>query len=613
MPHIISQASRMAHHGCRSGLPADNNIPSSVTRVIVKTPGHQEDFTVAHDTSVRQFKEKLSAHFKCQMDQIVLVFMGRLLKDHDTLSQRGILDGHTIHLVIKSKNGSRSRILHSHNLSTNEPCLQDRNTNGNSGVCQPAGVSHISGKAAHFVESERPKEHIQDTEVGGTELEVQKLENPIVQQLLSNVDLMRQFISDHPDMQQLVQQNPEVSNILENSEILCQTLELARNLAIIQEIMQTQQPAQNLEQPRNPQSCLGLETISGGDNVLGHSYADFSDQVLNSLHDLFGSNIFKALLEGQIPEVDSSTPSPPPSQEQWNQLSQLPTTRVIYSSSRSGLTSIISPNTTPNRANHTCRVNTAALSTKSQSQTCAIQQPAGVPALPSIELSQQSQAKDKHATTSSDSFDQSSEEDLHPLDEQSSSQITGSMMQLLLNNPNLAAQIMSFMSMSQLSEQWRQPLLTFLQQTQLSDMLLSLTNPKASQALLQIEQSLQILATEAPNLLPCVAPYLWGLAWLPAPCCSYSDAVPCTGNMSDMTESKMSECCHKCGTVPQRTQSLADAPSQLLQVPEIRYSKQMESLQAMGFGNYQANLQALIATEGDTSAAIHKLKRSQGF
>ncbi|XP_032282783.1 ubiquilin-like protein [Phoca vitulina] len=604
----------MAQSGRPSGLPADKNISSSVTRVIVKTAGKQEDFMIADDTSVRQFKEKLSAHFKCQMDQLVLVFMGRLLKDHDTLSQRGILDGHTIHLVIKSKCSSRSLAHSSRKLLTKEPCHWDRNTEGNSnGVYQPAGVSHTPVESALLVEPDASKMHTQDLEVGSLEYIAQMLQNPSIQQLLSNTDLMRQFISEHPDIQQLMQQNPEVSHILDSSEILWQTLELARNLAIIQELMQIQQPEQNLEHPLNPQSYSGLETMPGGDNVLGQSYVDYNDQMLNSSQDPFGGNPFTALLEGQVLEqVQSSPPSPTPPQERRDQLPQLPTTRVIYTSS-CGLSSITSASVTPNRVNHTPSAYATTISTKSRSHTCPIQQPAGVPALPSIELTQQPQAEDKDATISLDSSDQKLEDDLQPSDEQTSSQITGSMMQLLLNNPYLAAQMMLFISMPQLSEQCRQQLSTFLQQTQLSDMLISLANPKASQAILQIEQGLQLLATEAPVLLPWVAPYLWGLGWLPAPSCSYPDTVPWAWDVPDIVEPKHPECCHKSGTVQQRLQSLAGDPSRLPQAPEIRFSQQMESLQAMGFGNHHANLEALIATEGDTSAAICKLKRSQGF
>nr|XP_006203660.1 ubiquilin-like protein [Vicugna pacos] len=496
MPHVISRTPRMAQSGRPSCLPAGKNTASSVTRVIVKTPGKQEDFMITDDTSVRQFKEKLSAHFKCQVDQLVLVFMGRLLKDHDTLSQRGILDGHTIHLVIKSKHSSRSLAHSSRKPSTDEPCHQDKNTKGNSsGVHQPAGVNHSPVESAVSAEPGVPRVHTQGLGVLGLERIAQILENPGIQQLLSNTDFMRRLISEHPDMQQLMQQNPEVSHIFDDSDVLWQTLELARNLAMIQEILQIQQPAQNLEHPSDPQSHVGSETTRGEGKALSQNSADFNDQMLSSSHDPFGGKL---------------------------------------------------------------------------------------------------------------------EDDLRLLDEQTGSQIAGSMTQVLLNNPSLAAQMMLCMSVPQLSEQWRQQLPALLQQTQLSDMLTALANPKASQAILQIEQGLQLLVTEEPVLLPWVAPYLWGLGWLPAPSCSYSDTVPWAWDVPDMEEPKGPESCHKSGTVLQSLQSRAGDPSHLLQAPEIHFGKQMESLHAMGFGNHQANLQALIATEGDTSAAVRKLRRSHG-
>ncbi|XP_012514439.1 PREDICTED: ubiquilin-like protein [Propithecus coquereli] len=456
MLHVISRMPRTSQSGHPSGLPTDRNTSLSVTRVIVKTPGSQKDFMIGDNTSVRQFKEKLLAHFQCQMDQLVLVFMGCLLKDHDTLSQRGIMDGHTIHLVIKSKHGSRSLAHSFSNLPTNEPFHhRDRNTKGNSsGVHQPDGVNQTPVESAHFVESDAPEVHTQNLEVGSPEHTAQMLENTSIQWLLSNTNFMRQFISEHPDMQQLMQQNPEVSLLLDNSEILSQTLELARNLAMIQEIMQIQQPAQNHEHPLNPQPYLDLETMPGGNNALDQSCADFNDQLLNSRQDPFESNRFIALLAGEVlNQFKSSPPSPLLSQEWRDQLPQLPTTQVIYTRS-CGLSSITSANGTSNRVNHTSRANTATISTKGQNHICALHQPAGIPALPSIELTQQPQDEDKDATISLSSSEQRFKDDLQ-LDKQTNSQITGGMMQLLMNNPYLAAQMMLFVSMPQLSEQWQ--------------------------------------------------------------------------------------------------------------------------------------------------------------
>lgn len=47
------------------------------------------------------------------------------------------------------------------------------------------------------------------------------------------------------------------------------------------------------------------------------------------------------------------------------------------------------------------------------------------------------------------------------------------------------------------------------------------------------------------------------------------------------------------------------------QTPEVRFQSQLDQLNAMGFINREANLQALIATGGDINAAIERLLGSQ--
>ncbi|XP_021023437.1 ubiquilin-like protein [Mus caroli] len=610
MPHIISRSPKMPQSRFPAGVPADGKISPGVIRVIVKTPGNQIIFTVADDTLVRQFKETLSAHFKCQMEQLVLVFMGRLLKDHDTLSQRGITDGHIIHVVIKSKHGPRSLAHSFRNLVTNNPCHQDRNPKGNSSmVYQSAGMSETKVESSLLMEPEVPKVGSEGPEVGSLEYIAQVLENLCVQSLLSNMDFMHQLPPEQPYMEELIQQNPEVSHLLDNSEILCQTLELVRHLAIIQEIMQIQQPAQNPEYPPNSQPYLGLETIPNGNNHLGQSYVNNNDHMLNGAPDLLEGNCFTALLNEQVLEqVQTPSLSQPLPQEQWDQLSS---SQVIYANS-CGLSTITPTNAIPNHTNNVSRENPAIVATQGQTNVCTVQQPAEIPVLPTIPINQEPQV-DKDTIIPLGISDQWLEEDLQQSDDQTSSQITGGMIQLLRNHPQMAAQMLLLMNMPQLNEQWLQETPTPLQSSQLHDLLLALANPKTSQALLQIEHGLQLLATEAPALLPYIEPYLWGLGWLIPSICGYPDIVPWTWNVQDMAEPQCPESCHKSETVLQRVQPLSGDPSHSLQAPEVRFSKEMECLQTMGFVNYNANLQALIATDGDTNAAIYKLKSSQGF
>lgn len=49
-----------------------------------------------------QFKEVIAPVFNADVDQLCLIFAGKIMKDNDTLQQHNIKDGLTIHLVIRA-------------------------------------------------------------------------------------------------------------------------------------------------------------------------------------------------------------------------------------------------------------------------------------------------------------------------------------------------------------------------------------------------------------------------------------------------------------------------------------------------------------------------------
>lgn len=55
----------------------------------------------------------------------------------------------------------------------------------------------------------------------------QIMENPLVQNMMSNPDLMRQMIMANPQMQQLMERNPEISHMLNNPELMRQVSQRA--------------------------------------------------------------------------------------------------------------------------------------------------------------------------------------------------------------------------------------------------------------------------------------------------------------------------------------------------------------------------------------------------
>ncbi|XP_006885719.1 PREDICTED: ubiquilin-3 [Elephantulus edwardii] len=128
-----------------------------------------------------------------------------------------------------------------------------------------------------------------------------------------------------------------------------------------------------------------------------------------------------------------------------------------------------------------------------------------------------------------------------------------------------------------------------------------LTNPRALEALVQIEQGLQILSKEVPGL----GPYLWDTS---IPGVARRTPQPQSereGHGPDIEQPTLAvlQLLHTMGNF------YSQSPEHSLSCPtsEGHYQQELEELKAMGFANHDANLQALMATGGDIYAAIEKL------
>ncbi|XP_064295566.1 ubiquilin-1 isoform X3 [Phalacrocorax carbo] len=533
--------------------PPDSPTPGAsagprIIKVTVKTPKEKEEFAISETSSIRQFKEEISKRFKSHIDQLVLIFAGKILKDQDTLTQHGIHDGLTVHLVIKTQNRSQEHPGQQGNAtgstattstsssSTSTAASASSNPFGLGGLGGLAGLSSLGFNTSNFSELQS---QMQRQLMSNPEMMVQIMENPFVQSMLSNPELMRQLIMANPQMQQLIQRNPEISHMLNNPDIMRQTLELARNPAMMQEMMRNQDRA-----------LSNLESIPGGYNALRRMYTDIQEPMLNAAQEQFGGNPFASLVSN-APTGGDSQPSRTENRD------PLPNPWAPQSSSQASTTAGM--------------FNTPGMQSLLQQIT----------------------------------------ENPQLMQNMLSAPYMRSMMQSLSQNPDLAVQMMLnnplFAGNPQLQEQMRQQLPIFLQQMQNPDTLSAMSNPRAMQALLQIQQGLQTLAAEAPGLIPGFNPALGGLGSTGAPIGStVPSSVP---SESTSPVSGTAEPGHQ-QFVQQMLQALAGANTQL-ENPEVRFQQQLEQLSAMGFLNHEANLQALIATGGDINEAIERLLGSQ--
>lgn len=115
---------------------------------------------------------------------------------------------------------------HEHPLLPLLPSVPDPQLSPPSRVVPPAagfggitGLGNLGMGSANFMELQQ---QMQRQLMSNPEMLSQIMENPLVQNMMSNPDLMRQMIMANPQMQQLMERNPEISHMLNNPELMRQ-------------------------------------------------------------------------------------------------------------------------------------------------------------------------------------------------------------------------------------------------------------------------------------------------------------------------------------------------------------------------------------------------------
>ncbi|XP_054754986.1 ubiquilin-1-like [Lytechinus pictus] len=571
-----------------------------IINVVVKTPKDKETIEIKPDATIKQLKDEISKKFSATVEQLCLIFAGKILKDNDTLEQNNIKDNMVVHLVIRSKkdqpgsstaassnpalpsnpSSSSSTTAPSSTPSTNAP--GGNPFFGGLGGLGGMGLGNLANMGLDSANFAEMQQQMQQQLVNNPDMMRQVLDNPIVQNMMQNPDIFRNLVLNNPQMQQIMERNPEVSHMLNNPEVLRQTMELARNPAMMQEMMRSQDRA-----------LINLENIPGGYNALRRMYTDIQEPMLNAAQEQLGGNPFAALANSTSTSqqgVENTEPLPNP----WAPPSQ----RTSSSTTTSNTTS------------------TSSTSSTTSPGLTGIQPGANIYNSPGLQsLMQQIQS--------------------NPALMQNMVQAPymQSVVRSMVENPDMAAQVMRnnplFSGNPQLQEQMTRMLPAFLQQMQNPDVQHALTNPRAMQAIMQIQEGMQQLATEAPGLLPGMTGP--GLSTTPSASTDSTAATTTAASttpLSTTTPSTPAGTTTTSTTTPGAPPSLSGLPpvgepqfnqlmTQMLQAlgtggqqaqpPEVRFQAQLQQLSSMGFVDREANIRALTATGGDVTAAIDRL------
>uniref|UniRef100_A0A8C4YT37 Ubiquilin-1 n=1 Tax=Gopherus evgoodei TaxID=1825980 RepID=A0A8C4YT37_9SAUR len=198
-PSWTSVVLAMAGKGQGPGRGARSSKPQ-IIKVTVKSLEEREEFAVWENSTIADFRGEIAKRFHAPTNLLLLIFAGKVLNDRDTLSQAGIHDGFTIHLVIRPQMRAKDQKAQQTNASTRAATLPP----GSAGL---ADLSMLAGNAPSILAF---LNEFQQLLVVNPETILQFLENPFVQSLLSNTNLITGFLREHPLLQQFAQQNPEV-------------------------------------------------------------------------------------------------------------------------------------------------------------------------------------------------------------------------------------------------------------------------------------------------------------------------------------------------------------------------------------------------------------------
>ncbi|XP_042861532.1 ubiquilin-1-like [Penaeus japonicus] len=559
---------------------AEGSEGAKSINLTVKTAKDKQILEISEDASVKDLRELVSEKFSASLEQVCLIFAGKILKDGENLSQHNIKDGFTVHLVIKSSSSGSAQPNNRPASATSAPSAANSSTsttstpntaaNNQANAANPfAGMGGLGGLGLGGLGGlanmgmgnpnfQELQQRMQREMLNNPEMMRQIMDNPFVQQLMNNPEYMRAIITSNPQMQQLMERNPEISHMLNNPEMLRQTMELARNPAMLQELMRS-----------HDRALSNLESIPGGYSALQRMYRDIQEPMLNAAQEQFGSNPFASLLgnaggnnsDAAQAGRENSDPLPNP----W-----APRTTSSTSTASSS---------TPTTSTTSTSQSTTTTSSSSSASTTSGNLGGGLPGMfqsPGMQ----------------------------------------SLMQQMMENPQLMSSMINApytQAMFQVSENC-----TFSQSfsgkaiTTLT--LLLHFSLQALQAVAQIQNGLEQLRQTSPGLFNTM-----GLNMPPLIVPGASSTQTASTTSSTTTTSSSSGNTSTTPSIPglvPGTDAFANLMSTMSQAltggggsgnPEQQYASQLDQLSAMGFINREANLQALIATFGDVNAAVERL------
>ncbi|KAF4667592.1 hypothetical protein FOL47_003476 [Perkinsus chesapeaki] len=278
---------------------------SVIDITIKKVDGTTVEVSIDNTATVTDLKKLVQERTEIPKESQRLIFRGQILSDETTLKDSGLNeDGLTVHLV-------RHLVPPPHPKAPAATGQQQTPTL-RLGATPGSAPTAAAGQNPYMAPS-----GLGMGPMGGMSPEAisEMMNNPVVDSMLSNPQIMRSLIEMNPQMQQLMQQNPELRTLIEDPEFLRQTMQAARNPSMMQEMMRT-----------NDRQMANLDSIPGGYQALQRMYRDIQEPMWNAAsgaHAHSGSSSASQLMEAMQQDREAG-PNNRPLGNPWGSSSAAP-------------------------------------------------------------------------------------------------------------------------------------------------------------------------------------------------------------------------------------------------------------------------------------------------
>lgn len=225
------------------------------------TEASQFPIDVERSATVAELKEQLAQKIGLQKEHIRLVCAGRIWADAQTVASYEPADGDTVHLVHNPPKGAAPTAA--------EQVPQVANPMQSLfGAPAPTALATTGGgDPMQSMMAQSQQMLMQNPEV------VQQImRSPMVQQMMSDPEMVRAMMRMNPQLNQLMEQRPEIARMLEDPDVLRQSMQMMANPSLMREMT------------RNADRAIGqLDAMPGGHSALLRAHQEFADPLYQAL------------------------------------------------------------------------------------------------------------------------------------------------------------------------------------------------------------------------------------------------------------------------------------------------------------------------------------------